>query len=334
MSYGQFPNVRMRRLRSNPRIQSLVRETHLSVNDLILPLFIHYGQEIKQPILSMPGHYQLSIDQLVEEIEQIDELGIPGVILFGVPERKDPQGREALHDQGIIQNAIGTIKDLSPNLLVISDVCFCEYTDHGHCGFVSDRTGQLDVDNDRTLEMLAEQAVSHAEAGADMIAPSGMIDGMVDAIRSGLDNAGYEYLPILSYAIKYCSALYGPFREAALGAPQFGNRRSYQMDPANAKEALREAALDVQEGADILMVKPAHAYLDIINEIKQQFPMIPLGAYHVSGEFAMIKAAAEKGWLDEKSVALEVLTGIKRAGADFIITYFAKQAAYWLANEN
>jgi porphobilinogen synthase len=327
---SEFPKTRMRRLRSHARIQDLIRETQLQVNDLILPLFIRHGDDIKNPITAMPGHYQISVDHLAAEIREVENLGIPGVILFGIPETKDSEGRIALHSKGIIQTAVGIIKDLAPDLLVISDLCFCEYTDHGHCGVISDRTGQLDVDNDATVELLAEQAVSHAEAGADIIAPSGMMDGMVQAIRTSLDSSGFEYIPILSYAIKYCSALYDPFREAAEGAPKFGNRSSYQMDPANAQEALREAALDLQEGADMLMVKPAHTYLDVILRVKQRFPYVPLGAYHVSGEYALIKAAANQGWVDEKKVAIEVLTGIKRAGADFIITYFAKDLSYWL----
>lgn len=333
LNIGKFPQVRMRRLRSHPSIQALIRETDLQVKDLVLPLFIRDGSGHKTPIKSMPGHFQISTDFLADEIQEIEELGIPAVILFGIPAQKDPEGKCSLHSQGVIQNAIGVIKDLAPDLLVISDLCFCEYTDHGHCGVISERTGQLDVDNDLTLNMLIQQAVSHAEAGADIIAPSGMMDGMVQAIRSGLDDAGYEYLPILSYAVKYCSSLYGPFREAAEGAPTFGNRKTYQMDPANAKEALREASLDLQEGADMLMVKPAHAYLDVIYQVKQQFPHVPLGAYHVSGEYAMIKAAAQQGWIDEKNVALEVLTSIKRAGADFIITYYAKDVAYWLISQ-
>ncbi len=330
MVSGHFPQVRMRRLRSHPKIRDLIRETQLQVNDLILPLFIYHGEGNKRPIVSMPGHFQMSVDYLAEEIREIESLGIPGVLLFGIPKEKDSEGSGSFDPQGIIQNAIGTIKDISPNLLVISDLCFCEYTDHGHCGVISERAGQMDVDNDYTLKLLARQAVSHAKAGVDVIAPSGMIDGMVQAIRQGLDGAGYEHLPILSYAIKYCSSLYGPFREAAEGAPKFGNRQSYQMDFANAKEALREASLDLQEGADMLMVKPAHTYLDVILRVKKLFPHIPLGAYHVSGEYAMIKAAAAQGWLDEKQVALEVLTGIKRAGADFIISYYAKEIAYWL----
>jgi porphobilinogen synthase len=327
---GQFPWVRMRRLRSNPSVQNLVRENNLQVSDLILPLFIRYGKGVKKPIASLPGHFQITIDNLANEIREIEDLKIPGVILFGIPELKDPVGSHALEAQGVIQSAVGIIKDRAPNLLVITDLCFCEYTDHGHCGIISDQTGQVDVDNDLTREQLAKQALSHAQAGSDIIAPSGMIDGMVQAIRQTLDNSGYKHLPILSYAVKYCSALYGPFREAAEGAPKFGSRRSYQMDPANGNEALREAHLDLQEGADMLMVKPAQAYLDIIYKVKQQFPYVPLGAYQVSGEFAMIKAAAEKGWIDEKTSALELLMGIKRAGADFIITYFAKEVACWL----
>jgi porphobilinogen synthase len=322
--------TRMRRLRSHPKIRDLIRETVLGVDDLILPLFIRYGTGYKQSIPSMPGHYQITVDHLAEEIREIEDLGIPGVILFGIPETKDAQGEGSLHSQGVIQNAIGTIKDLAPNLLVISDVCICEYTDHGHCGVISERTGQVDVDNDATLEILCQQAISYAEVGADVIAPSGMMDGAVHAIREALDDKGYEYLPILSYAVKYCSSLYGPFREAAEGTPKFGDRRSYQMDPANIREALREAALDVQEGADMLMVKPAHTYLDVIYQIKQHFPSLPLCGYHVSGEFACIKAAALQGWLNEKQVVTEVLTSIKRAGADFIITYYAKEMACWL----
>jgi porphobilinogen synthase len=327
---GKFPQTRMRRLRYNQKIRDLVRETSFQISDLILPLFVRYGNGIKQPISSMPGHYQLSIDCLAEEIQEIQDLGIPGIILFGIPELKDPKGECSLQSQGIIQNAVGVIKDLVPDLLVVTDLCLCEYTDHGHCGIISDRTGQVDVDNDLTLEVLGRQAISYAEAGADIIAPSGMMDGMVRVIRESLDVAGYDYVPILSYAVKYSSALYAPFREAAEGVPKFGNRNTYQMDPGNAKEALREANLDLQEGADMLMVKPAHTYLDIISEIKKNFPHIPLGAYHVSGEFAMIKAAAQQGWIDEGRVALEVITSIKRAGADFIITYYAKELAYWL----
>lgn len=330
---GKFPQVRMRRLRSHQTIQELVRETEINVKDFILPLFIRYGEGIKKPIESMPGHYQMTIDYLAAEIQELNKLGLSSVILFGIPETKDPEGKTALYSQGVIQNAIRTIKDLSSDILVITDLCFCEYTDHGHCGMLSKRTSQPDVDNDLTLEILTKQAISHAKAGADLIAPSGMIDGMVQAIRQGLDRSGYESIPILSYAVKYYSALYGPFRDAAEGAPQFGDRRSYQMDPANAKEALREAALDLEEGADMLMVKPALPYLDVICKIKQQFPYIPLGAYQVSGEYAMIKAAANMGWLDEKKAVIEMITGIKRAGADFIISYYAKEIARWLCHE-
>lgn len=326
---GQYPQLRMRRLRSHPVVQNLVRETHLHLHDLILPLFIRHAKGDKKPINSMPGHYQLTLEHLPEEIAELQSLGIQSIILFGIPDTKDCEGSRGSHPDGVIQSAIRKIKSLAPSMLVISDICLCEYTDHGHCGAVIRRGDQFEIANDETLELLAAQAVSHAQAGADVIAPSGMMDGMVQAIRAGLDDAGFEHLPILSYAVKYSSSLYGPFREAAEGAPQFGNRQTYQMDPANAKEALREAALDLQEGADMLMVKPAHAFLDIIYRIKQQYPSVPLGAYHVSGEFAMIKAAAEKGWIDERKVALEVLTSIKRAGADFIITYFTKQFAQW-----
>lgn len=333
LSNGIFPQVRMRRLRANPKLQELIRQTELNLNDVILPLFVRYGKEVKNPISSMPGHYQLSIDKLTDEIKEIEKLGIPGVLLFGIPEKKDQQGKIALDPNGIIQTAVKTIKDISPNLLVITDVCFCEYTEHGHCGVISEKSGKWDVDNDQTLENLAAQAVSHAQAGADIVAPSCMMDGMVRAIRNGLNAAGFEHLPILSYAVKYCSALYGPFREAAEGAPKFGNRQTYQMDFANTKEALRECALDIEEGADMLMIKPGHAYLDIIYQVKQQFPHIPLSAYHVSGEYAMIKAAAEKNWINERAVATEILTSIKRAGADFIFTYFAKDLARWLHDD-
>jgi porphobilinogen synthase len=326
-----FPNIRLRRLRQHPQLRRLVRETELSINDLVLPLFIHHESSLKKAIAAMPGHYQLGVDHLAKELEQVVKLGIPAVLLFGIPETKDALGSDAYSDQGVIQTAIKKIKQQAPDLLVISDLCFCEYTDHGHCGLVQSCGAQpYTIDNDATLELLAKQAVSHAQAGADVIAPSGMMDGMVQAIRIGLDQAGFTHIPILSYAAKYCSALYGPFREAAEGAPQFGDRQTYQMDPANGQEALREVALDVQEGADMLMVKPAHTYLDIICRVKSEHPNIPLAAYHVSGEFAMLKAAAANGWLDEKKAALEVLSSIKRAGADFIITYYAKEAALWL----
>ena len=325
-----YPTTRLRRLRHQEKIRDLIRETSLTLNDFILPLFVKAGNGIRQPITAMPGHYRLSCDYLVDEIKTIQALGIPGVILFGIPAVKDARGTSATHANGVIQQAIKTIKDLAPELLVITDLCFCEYTDHGHCGIVKQQQGIWDVDNDATLELLAAQAVSHAEAGADVIAPSGMMDGMVAAIRRGLDSAGYQHLPILSYSAKYCSAFYGPFRMAAESAPQAGNRRGYQMDPANGAQALREVALDLTEGADMLMVKPAGAYLDIIYRVSQAFPGVPLGAYQVSGEFAMIKAAAANGWVDEQQAALESLLAIKRAGASFILSYFAKEVAQWL----
>lgn len=333
MKLANPPLLRLRRLRQHNVLRNLLRQTHLSVNDLIYPLFVHHGSGIKNPISSMPGQFQLSLDCLPKEIIEIEQLGIPGVILFGIPESKDATGSYALQNDGLIQEAVRLIKARTPNLIVMTDLCFCEYTDHGHCGVLSQSTGILDVDNDQTLPELAKQAVSHAQAGADVIAPSGMMDGMVSTIRSALDQAGYSHLPILSYAVKYASALYAPFREAAQGAPQFGNRKTYQMDPANAAEGIREAQQDVLEGADMLMVKPAHSYLDMILRIKQTFPEIPLAAYHVSGEYALIKAAAAQGWIDEKQVMMEVLLGIKRAGADFILTYFAKDAAKMLQSQ-
>ncbi len=327
----QFPDVRMRRLRTHPRLRELVCETRLSPSDFILPLFVRHGENERIPISSMPGHSQLSVDLLADEVAEISALGIPAVILFGIPAEKDAVGSDACDDGGIVAQAIRAIKASGTDLLVITDVCFCEFTDHGHCGIINDQNGAMDVDNDQTLEILAQQAVTHARAGADMLAPSGMMDGMVSAIRSGLDASGFAHLPILSYAVKYSSAFYGPFRDAAESAPQFGDRRTYQMDPANAGEALREAALDVSEGADLLMVKPALAYLDIIRRVKDAHPGIPLAAYNVSGEFAMVKAAAANGWIDEQRVALESLLAIKRAGADMILTYWAKDACRWLA---
>ncbi len=325
-----FPTVRMRRLRTHPKLRDMVRETELSPNDFILPLFARFGENQRVSIASMPGHSQMTVDLLAEEIAEIDSLSIPAVILFGIPEEKDAVGSDACDDDGIIQQAVRAIKATGSDVLVITDVCFCEYTDHGHCGILGDRHGQMDVDNDATLEILSKQVVSHARAGADVVAPSGMMDGMIAAIRTGLDAAGFENIPILSYAVKYSSAFYGPFREAAESAPQFGDRRTYQMDPANAAEALREVALDLAEGADMLMVKPALSYLDVIRRVKDAHPDVPLAAYNVSGEFAMVKAAAEKGWIDEERIALEILTSIKRAGADMILTYFAKDAARWL----
>jgi porphobilinogen synthase len=326
-----FPTKRLRRLRQHPRLRDMVREHELRVDDLILPLFVRTGKGLRQPISSMPGHSQLSVDQLQQEIREIEGLGIPAIILFGIPDHKDAIGSASWDDDGIVQQAVRAIKEASKSdLLTIVDICFCEYTDHGHCGVVSERTGRVDVDNDPTLENLVRQANSLARAGADMIAPSGMIDGMVSAIRQGLDGEGFEHLPILSYAAKYASAFYGPFREAAESAPQFGDRRSYQMDPANSDEALREVELDLREGADMVMVKPAMAYGDIIRRVKDRFG-VPVAAYNVSGEFAMVKAAAERGWIDERRITLEILTGLKRAGADMILTYFAKDAARWLA---
>ena len=329
---GLFPKTRLRRLRGSANMRDLVRETYLHPDKLVLPLFIKQGIQIKQPILSMPGHFQLSVDRLEEEIKSIQALGIKSVILFGIPEHKDSLGTDSYSEHGIIQTAIPVIKKYAPEMLVISDVCFCEYTDHGHCGVVTEKREDREVfvDNDKTLELLARQSVSHAKAGADIIAPSGAMDGMVQTIRGALDNAGFHHLPILSYAVKYASAMYGPFRLAAEGAPKFGDRRTYQMDYANAAEALRECALDIAEGADMLMIKPAHTYLDIIHRVKETFPHLPLGAYHTSGEFAMLKASVEKGWLDEQTGVLEVLTAIHRAGADFIITYYAKEVAAWL----
>ena len=327
MSQSAFPISRLRRLRYQKSIRELISEIDLNIKDFILPLFIRHGSEIRKPIASMPGHYQLSIDQLENEIIDITNLGIQYIILFGIPETKDELGKDSYSDHGIIQTAIPIIKKLAPHLIIISDICFCEYTDHGHCGIL---TEQGELDNDKTLELLVKQSISHAKAGADIIAPSGMIDGMVQAIRRGLDSAGFLTLPILSYSIKYSSALYGPFRQAAEGAPKFGDRSTHMMDIRNRHEAIRECEFDIQEGADMLMVKPAHTYLDIISTVKQKYPSLPLGAYHVSGEFAMIKAAAQNGWIDERKTVLEILTAIRRAGADFVITYYAKEVARWL----
>ena len=300
----------------------MVRETTLSVDDLILPLFVTFGKGIKNEIKSMPGHYQLSVDNLTKEIKEIKSLGIPAVILFGIPEHKDEVGSEAYNPKCIVQQAIKTIKNKAPELMVITDVCMCEYTSHGHCGMIK----QGDVDNDATLELLAKEALSHAKAGADMVAPSDMMDGRVGAIRKILDENNFSHIPIMSYAAKYASAFYGPFREAAESIPQFGDRRSYQMDSANSDEALREVRLDIEEGADIVMVKPALPYLDIIRRIKDEFKY-PVAAYNVSGEFAMIKAAEQLGWMDGERAMMESLISIKRAGADLILTYFAKEAA-------
>ena len=319
------PYYRPRRLRRNENIRRLVRENTVTLDDLILPLFVTEGKDVRNPISSMPGNYQLSVDQLVKEVKEIHSLGIPAIILFGIPEQKDAIGSNAMSHEGIIQRAIREIKQAVPGMYVITDVCFCEYTDHGHCGVI--RNGV--VDNDATLEMLGRQVISHAKAGADMVAPSGMMDGMIGAIRETLDQEGFLEIPIMSYAAKYASAFYGPFREAAESTPQFGDRRAYQMDPPNAREALYEVELDVNEGADIIMVKPALAYLDIITRVREQVNL-PVAAYNVSGEFSMVKAAAQLGWIDEKRVAMEMLTAIKRAGADIILTYFAKDVAKWL----
>ncbi len=323
-----FPIHRPRRLRENPVIRSLVRETQISAEDFIYPLFVTHGKKIKKPIESMPGTFQLSVDQLAEEARELKSLGIPGVILFGIPESKDALGSHAYSSQNPISQAIDVLKKTHPDLLVMIDICLCEYTDHGHCGIVH-QEGVPRIHNDATLELLSKMAGFFARAGADVIAPSDMMDGRVQAIRDELDAAGYREIPILSYAVKYASGFYGPFREAAESAPKFGDRSSYQMDPANLREALREATADLEEGADILMVKPAMPCLDVIKMLRDHFS-VPLAAYQVSGEYAMIKAAAQKGWLDEKRVVLESLLSIKRAGADFMITYFAKEAAKWL----
>jgi porphobilinogen synthase len=322
-----FPDYRPRRLRQNEAFRRLIRETNVSVDDLIMPLFVVEGKGIKNPISSMPGQYQLSIDHLVQAATQVHALHIPAVILFGIPSHKDALGTQAYAKKGIVQQAIKAIKDKVPDLLLITDVCLCEYTDHGHCGFVEKQI----IDNDATLDLLARMALSHAEAGADMVAPSDMMDGRVTEIRSALDEKDFSHIPIMAYSAKYCSAYYGPFREAAESAPKFGDRRTYQMDPANALEALREVSMDVEEGADIIMVKPALPYLDIITRIREEFDL-PLAAYHVSGEYAMVKAAEQLGWIDGQRVMMESLTSIKRAGADMILTYFAMDAAALLAD--
>jgi porphobilinogen synthase len=317
-----FPDYRPRRLRKNKAFRALIQETHLSPSQLIYPLFIVPGKNKREEIVSMPGVFRVSVDQLKKEARECMELGVNSVILFGLPEKKDAMGSGAHKKDGIIQTAIRELKRSSPNLLVITDVCLCEYTDHGHCGCIINK----EVDNDATLEILAKTALSHAQAGADMVAPSDMMDGRVAEIRAALDENNFESIPIMAYSVKYASAFYGPFREAADCAPQFGDRKSYQMDPANSREALREATLDVDEGADILIVKPAVAYLDIISRLREEFDL-PIAAYHVSGEYAMIKAAAERGWIDGDRVMEETLLSIKRAGAYIIITYFAKDMA-------
>jgi porphobilinogen synthase len=323
-----FPAVRLRRLRRTPALRELVRETRLSVKDFIYPLFITEGRGIRQEIESMPGQYRWSLDLLPAEVEAVARLGVRAVLLFGIPDHKDEVGSGAWAEDGIIQRAVRVIKATVPDLTVICDVCLCEYTTHGHCGIVRDGY----VQNDETLELLARTAVSQAAAGADVVAPSDMMDGRVGAIRRALDEAGFSHVAVMAYSAKYASAFYGPFREAAGSAPQFGDRRAYQMDPPNVREALREVELDIGEGADIVMVKPALAYLDVIRAVRERFDL-PLAAYNVSGEYAMVKAAARNGWLDERRVTLEILYGIKRAGADLIITYHAKDAARWLQEE-
>ena len=322
-----FPIYRPRRLRRNEKLRNLIRETTLEPRNFVYPLFIGPGKDRAQPVSSMPGVAQLTIDRAVRECREIESLGIPAVILFGIPERKDARGSEAYDDRGIVQQAIRAIKETSPGLLVVTDVCLCEYTDHGHCGVLV----KGDVDNDATLDLLAQEALSHARAGTDIVAPSDMMDGRVGAIRKALDDNGFAYTPIMAYAAKYASGFYGPFREAAESTPQFGDRRSYQMDPANTDEALREVELDIREGADIVMVKPALAYLDVIYRVKQKFGY-PVAAYNVSGEYSMIKAAGQNGWIDERRIMMEVLYAIRRAGADMILSYFAKDAARLLRN--
>src|SRR5512136_2214376 len=327
-----FPVTRPRRLRATPTLRQMVRETKLAPDDFIYPMFVVHGEDVRRLIQSMPGIAQLSVDQAVAEAREAAGLAVPSLMLFGVPAVKDATGSENFSDEGIVQQAIRAIKSALPDMVVMADVCMCEYTDHGHCGIVRDRgTGsQPIIDNDATLEILQKAAVSYARAGADVVAPSGMMDGMVAAIRSALDDASFSDVVILSYSVKYASAFYGPFREAAEGAPKFGDRKTHQMDPANAREALRELALDVEEGADMVMVKPALPYLDIIRQVKDNCH-VPVAAYNVSGEYAMVKAAAANGWLDERAATLELLTGIRRAGADLILTYHAKDAARWLA---
>lgn len=324
-----FPIHRPRRLRTHPQLRRMVRETVLTTSDLIYPLFAVPGSAIAKEVKSMPGVYQLSVDKIVEEAKEVYDLGIPAIILFGIPETKDADATDAWHDCGIVQKAATAVKQAVPDLIVIADTCLCEYTSHGHCGYLQtgDLTGR--VLNDPTLELLKKTAIAQANAGADIIAPSGMMDGFVQAIRTALDAAGYEDTPILSYAAKYASAYYGPFRDAAESSPQFGDRRTYQMDPGNSREAIKEVELDIAEGADMLMVKPALAYMDIIWQVKQA-SNLPVAAYNVSGEYAMVKAAALNGWIDEQRVVLETLTGFKRAGADLILTYHAKDAARWL----
>ena len=328
---SQFPTTRLRRLRYHPAVRELVREVRLFPVNLILPLFVRHGENVRQAIPSMPGQFQISVDSVGDSVRQAADCGVGGIILFGIPAIKDSQGSDSMDDHGIIQQAIRAAKKARPDFLVITDVCLCEYTDHGHCGIVNEKSGRPDVDNDATLELLGRQAVSHAGAGADLVAPSGMMDGMVASIRGALDASGFAHTPIMSYAAKFTSAFYGPFRDAAESTPQFGDRRAYQMDPAaDADQALREVALDLQEGADLIMVKPALAYLDVLHRVKTQFPGVPLAAYNVSGEYSMIKAAAAHGWVEERAVVFEALTAMRRAGANIILTYWALEMAEWL----
>ena len=322
---SRFPQVRMRRMRESPILRHLAQETRISVNDFIYPIFVTHGRGVRNPIDPMPGMFQLSLDNLIPEIDEVISLGIGAVLLFGIPEKKDPEGTEAYEPSGIVQEAIRVIKQTAPEMLVITDVCLDEFTDHGHCGIIRDGR----VDNDATLELLARMAVCQAEAGADVVAPSAMMDGQVTAIRTGLDDTGFDHLPIMAYSAKYASSFYGPFRVAADSAPQFGDRRGYQMDVANSREAMREIQMDIDEGADIIMVKPALSYLDVISQAREAFGY-PMAAYNVSGEYAMVKAATENEWIDGQRITMEILTSIKRAGADMIISYHAKEAARWL----
>ncbi len=326
----EYPIYRPRRLRATENIRRMVRETRLSVDDLIMPLFIRPGSGERREIASMPGTFQMSVDEAVKESRELNELGIPAVILFGIPETKDATGASGCAENSIVCQAVRAIKDAVPDLVVITDVCLCEYTDHGHCGIVVEKDDGFVVDNDATVELLAGMALSHCRAGADMVAPSDMMDGRVGAIREELDVNGFAGVPIMAYAAKYASSFYGPFRDAAESPPRFGDRKSYQMDPANADEAMREVALDIEEGADIVMVKPALAYLAVIYRVKQEFGC-PVAAYNVSGEFALVKAAGRNGWIDEQRVTMEILTSIKRAGADMILTYHSKDVAQWLS---
>jgi porphobilinogen synthase len=324
-----FPFLRLRRLRQNESMRRLVRETRLSADDLVAPLFVRSGREARRPIASMPGQFQLSVDEAAKEAAGLFNAGIPAVILFGIPPKKDDKGSGAYAADGIVQKAVARIRREVPGLLVITDVCLCEYTSYGHCGVVRKRGGDFELDNDATLKLLAKTAVSQARSGAHVVGPSAMIDGQVETIREALDGAGFESVAIMAYAAKFASSFYGPFRDAAESPPRFGDRKTYQMDPANAREALREVELDVAEGADIVMVKPALAYMDLIRRVREEFDL-PVACYNVSGEYAMVKAAAAKGWIDERSIVLEILTGLKRAGADMILTYHAADAAAWL----